>query len=59
MRLFVFLVCAVLFVGSLVLFGYAFDFADGDPMAFVLFGGGILGVSLSVFIPFHLMGKQS
>ena len=41
MKIFAFLVCLGLFVGSLVLFGYAF--AVGPGWDIVLFSGGLLG----------------
>jgi hypothetical protein len=55
MKIFAFLVCLGLFVGSLVLFGYAF--AVGPGWDIVLFSGGLLGVALSLMIPFHLLEK--
>jgi hypothetical protein len=55
MKIFAFLVCLGLFVGSLVLFGYAF--AVGDGWNLVLFFAGLLGVAVSLMIPFHLLEK--
>jgi hypothetical protein len=54
MKVFVFLVCLVLFVGSFALFALAFTFDDG-PWQAVTFFAGILAVSLSLIIPFHLL----
>lgn len=55
MKIFAFLVCLGLFVGSLLLFGFAFDAGPGWDM--VLFFGGLLGVAVSLMIPFHLLEK--
>ena len=55
MKIFAFLVCLGLFVGSFVLFGYAF--AVGPGWDTVLFSGGLLAVALSLMIPFHLLEK--
>lgn len=55
MKLFVFLVCLVLFVGSFLLFGYAF--AVPEPLNVILFASGIAAVSASLMIPFHLVEK--
>jgi hypothetical protein len=55
MKIFAFLVCLGLFVGSFVLFGYAF--AVGDGWNIVLFSGGLLAVAASLMIPFHLLEK--
>lgn len=53
--MFAFLVAIVLFVGSFVLFGYAFEVGDGANIA--LFTAGIVMVSLSFVIPFHLLER--
>jgi hypothetical protein len=55
MKLFAFLVSLGLFVGSFVLFGYAF--ALGEPLNIGLFLAGILAVSVSLGIPIHLLEK--
>jgi len=55
MKVFAFLVTLVLFVGGLVLFGYAFD--APEPLHLAMFGGGILAVSAALALPFHLLGK--
>ncbi len=55
MKMFAFLVAMALFVGSFLLFGYAFAVGDGVNIA--LFSAGILAVSLSLVIPFHLLER--
>lgn len=55
MKIFAFLVCLGLFVGSFVLFGYAF--AVGAGWDIVLFSAGLLAVTASLMIPFHLLEK--
>lgn len=56
MKLFAFLVALVLFVGSFVLFGYAFSFGESFA-AFAMFFAGIVAVSLSLVIPFHVLER--
>ncbi len=56
MKVIVFVIALALFVGGMVLMGYAFTLTQG--MA-IMFFGGIIAVSLSLAIPFHLLGKQS
>jgi len=55
MKIFAFLVCLGLFVGSFVLFGYAFAVDEGWNI--LLFSGGVLAVAASLMIPFHLLEK--
>lgn len=58
MKVVVFVISLLIFVGSLVLMGYAFEV--GDQSGFggaAMFMGGILGVSLAYAIPFHLLRK--
>ena len=55
MKLFAFLVALILFVGSFVLFSYAFSVPEAA--AGWVFFSGIAAVSLSLAIPFHLLGK--
>ncbi|HTE62258.1 MAG TPA: hypothetical protein VK631_18030 [Solirubrobacteraceae bacterium] len=55
MKIFAFLVALGLFVGSFVLFGYAFAVPAGWDM--VLFFAGLLAVAGSLAIPFHLLEK--
>ncbi len=54
MKVAVFLVSLLIFLGSLVLMGYSFGV---DGLGGALFFGGILGVSISFAIPFHLLEK--
>ena len=54
MKVFVFLVCLALFLASFALFALAFTFDEGFWMAATFFAG-ILAVSLSLIIPFHLL----
>lgn len=56
MKLFAFLVATALFVGSFLLFGYAFTI-DVDPWRAIVFAAGIAAVALSLAIPFHLLEK--
>jgi hypothetical protein len=60
MKIFAFLVALGLFVGSFVLFGYAFA-VEGQVLfidnSIWLFSGGLLAVALSLAIPFHLLEK--
>ena len=53
MKVFVFLVALVIFLASFVLFGYSFA-VEGIWQS-VLFFGGIVAVSVSLAIPFHLL----
>jgi hypothetical protein len=55
MKIFAFLVCLGLFVGSFVLFGYAFAVDEGWNV--LLFSAGLLAVAASLMIPFHLLEK--
>jgi hypothetical protein len=55
MKLFAFVVAFVLFVGGMLLFGYAFDVAEAaGPWVFM---SGIAAICLSLAIPFHFLGK--
>lgn len=55
MKVFAFLVSLALFVGGLLLFGYAF--AVGQEWHTLAFAGGIAAISLSLMIPFHLLER--
>lgn len=55
MKMFAFLVSVVLFVGSFILFGYGV--AIGETLGAWMFAGGIVAVSASLMIPFHLLEK--
>jgi hypothetical protein len=58
MKVVVFVVSLLIFVGSLVLMGYAFEVGDQSGLGgAAMFTGGILGVSLAYAIPFHLLRK--
>ncbi len=56
MKVVVFLVAFAIFVASFVAFGYAFQIGEESALAAIaLFFAGILGVSVSYAIPFHLL----
>ena len=55
MKVFAFVVALAFFVGSFLLFGYGIE-ADG-AWRYILFGGGLLAVAISLAIPFHLLEK--
>ena len=55
MKVAVFLVSLVLFLGSFVAFGYAFSYDGWTAVA--VFGGGILLASIAYAVPFHLLEK--
>jgi hypothetical protein len=55
MKVFAFLVATAFFLGGLLLFGVAFDLEAGWNA--VAFAGGILGVVISLMIPFHLLER--
>lgn len=55
MKVFAFVVALGLFVGGLLLFGYAFSAGPGWDI--VVFGGGLLAVALALGIPFHVLEK--
>lgn len=55
MKVVAFVVSMVIFVGSLLLFGYAF--VVGAGWNYVLFGLGLVGISLALVIPFHLLER--
>ncbi|GHF17677.1 hypothetical protein [Pseudolysinimonas yzui] len=55
MKVFAFLVSLALFLGGLALFGYAFTFSE--DLHTIGFFGGIVAVSLSLMIPFHLLER--
>ncbi len=56
MKIIVFVIALALFIGGILLLGYAFTLSEG--MA-IMFFGGIVAVSLSLAIPMHMLGKQS
>jgi hypothetical protein len=51
MNIVAFVIAFVLFVGGIVLFGYAFD--TGDNVRALVFVSGIAAIVLSVANPFH------
>lgn len=53
MKIFAFVVALGLFIGSFVLFGYAFAVPEGWNLA--LFFAGLIAVSISLAIPFHVL----
>ena len=55
MKVFAFLVSLALFLGGFALFAYSFAFPEGWHAAG--FFGGIVAVSLSLALPFHLLGR--
>jgi hypothetical protein len=55
MKLFAFLVALAFFVGSFLLFGYAFTVVD--PYNTLLFAGGLACIAISLAIPFHLLER--
>ena len=55
MKVFAFLVALAFFVGSFLLFGYAFAAGPGWDTA--LFAAGLACVAISLAIPFHLLEK--
>ncbi|HEY9497832.1 MAG TPA: hypothetical protein VIQ78_02275 [Terrimesophilobacter sp.] len=50
-----FVVSFVIFVAGLYLMGIAFDVSE--DLGFVTFGGGLLAVTVGVFIPVHIMKR--
>jgi hypothetical protein len=55
MKVFVFLVAFAVFVGSLLLMGYAFSVQE--TWAAPMFFAGIIGVAISLAIPAHLLSR--
>ena len=55
MKVFAFLVSFVLFVGGILLFGQAF--AVAPEWHTLTFAAGIVAISLSLMIPFHLLER--
>ena len=52
MNLVSFVIGAALFVGGIVMFGYAWD---GTIFNVPLFTGGLLAIAASIALPFHLL----
>jgi hypothetical protein len=55
MNAFAFIIAFILFVGGILLFGYAFD--AGDQARALVFGAGILAIVLALAIPFHVLKR--
>jgi len=55
MNILAYVVFAILFFGSWLLFGYAFELPS--PLNLGVFLAGILVASASLMIPFHVLGK--
>lgn len=53
MNVFWFVVAFVIFLGGIALFAFAFDVQGYQAVMFV---GGVVAVSVSLAIPFHLIG---
>jgi hypothetical protein len=53
MNVFGFVIAFVIFVAGLVLFGFAFTVPSFEAVMFV---GGVVLVSISLAIPFHILG---
>ena len=54
MKFIAFAVSIVLFIGGLVLMGYAFEPGSGEA---ITFGGGLIAIALSIAIPFHVLKR--
>ncbi len=52
MKVFAFVIALIIFLGSLYLFSLAFQVAGWEALIFV---AGIIGVSISFAIPFHIL----
>jgi hypothetical protein len=50
-----FAIALILFVGGILLFGYAFDAGDGARQA--IFVGGLVAIVLALVIPFHILKR--
>jgi hypothetical protein len=55
MNIVAFVIAFILFVGGIVLFGYAFD--AGDNVRALVFVSGIAAIVVSVAIPFHVLKR--
>ncbi|MEJ1229432.1 MAG: hypothetical protein WDM88_00510 [Galbitalea sp.] len=55
MNVFYFIVAFVIFVGGMALCAFAFD---APPYQALMFVGGILAISVSLVIPFHILGRS-
>jgi hypothetical protein len=55
-KVIIFVIAMVFFVGGILLMGYAFSLTQG--MAFMFFGG-IISIVISLAIPFHVLGQST
>ncbi len=57
MKVIVFIISLVLFVGGIALMGYSFGVTDLGKVHFVpgMFVGGLITTSIAVFIPMHVL----
>jgi hypothetical protein len=51
----VFVIAMIFFVGGMLLMGYAFTLTQG--MAFMFFGG-IISIAIALAIPFNILGQS-
>ena len=54
MNIVAFVVGAVLFVGGIVLFGYAWD---GTHFSQLMFAAGLAAIAASIAVPFHILKR--
>ena len=54
MNIVAFVIGTVLFVGGIVLLGYAWDGTNFSPL---MFTAGLLTISASIAVPFHLLKR--
>lgn len=54
MNIVAFAIGTVLFIGGILLFGYAWD---GTNFSAAMFMGGLAAISASIAIPFHLLKR--
>ncbi len=54
MNIVAFIIGAVLFIGGIVLFGYSWD---GSHFSWIIFSAGLVAISASVAIPFHVLKR--
>ena len=54
MNIVAFVIGTVLFVGGIVLFGYSWDGTTFSPL---MFTAGLLTISASIAVPFHLLKR--
>lgn len=54
MNIVAFVVGAALFVGGIILFGYAWDGTHFSPL---MFGSGLAAIALSIAVPVHILKR--